>query len=157
MPYFIFIILYLIYLPSWATIYPYQQGPSPLVQALIIGTAENGRVYYLCRGQLFNRMFVGKTWYGYHQCTITYQGKEHALNQFTIPNQAEFGNYHWSTGLEKAIKISTNSDGTSLYLCQAQLNGSLQPGITWSGYNHCIIAYDGLEVITDIFRILSRK
>jgi len=42
-----------------------------------------------------------------------------------------------------------------LYLCQSNFKGSIQPGKTWAGYNHCNISYAGQEIITDYYHVLS--
>lgn len=128
---------------------------SPLASALIIGTEANGRTLFLCRTFFLGTNQFGATWAGAQQCIFTDNGKVHAVSEFTIPNEKEFGHHMWSIKGEKGLPIGKDNKGNSLFLCQTQINGSLLPGKTWSGYNHCNIAYHGVEVIADLTYILS--
>lgn len=140
----------------WAIPQPSQQKVSPFVYALKTGTDVHGKALYLCLAQLFDSVQPGKTWPGSDQCLVPYAGKEYIVNQFTIPNEHEFNPYIWMHGAQKAIVIGKDSNGRSLFLCQTNFNGSEQPGKTWQGYNHCNISFNGLEIITDDYRVLSK-
>ncbi|MCL9685166.1 DUF3421 domain-containing protein [Legionella maioricensis] len=142
----------------WADMHQHQSlHPSPLVNALRIGTDTNGTILYLCRATLFNSVQPGKTWAGYNRCNIPYGGKEYVVDQFTIPNQRDFGHFTWEENVRGAVRIGTDTNGNPLFLCQSNFHGSVQPGKTWPGYNHCNIAFAGREIIMDDYRILSNR
>ncbi|HRD69406.1 MAG TPA: DUF3421 domain-containing protein [Legionella sp.] len=129
---------------------------SPLAQALRVGMDSHGSPLYLCKARLLNGVVLGKTWAGYGRCVVAYNGKELSVTQFTIPNQREFGHYTWERGAQDAMVIGQAPDGKPLFLCQTNFNGTIQPGTSWPGYNHCNISVSGREVITNNYRILSK-
>jgi hypothetical protein len=140
---------------NYAATLNFNAHASPLASALVIGTEANGRTLFLCRVNLSDIVQFGKTWAGSQQCILTDNGKQYAVSQFIIPNEKEFGHYMWAAKGGKGIPMGTDSKGDSLFLCQSYFNGSIFPGKTWSGYDHCNIAYNGVEVIADITYILS--
>jgi hypothetical protein len=143
--------------PVFANPNRHQHPVSPLATALRVGTDTNGTVLYLCRAKLFNSIQPGKTWAGYGRCNVPYGGKEYVVAQYMVPDQREFGNYNWERGSRSAMQIGKDTNGNPLFVCQANFNGSIQPGKTWQGYNHCNISYGGREIITDYYRVLSTQ
>lgn len=134
----------------------HQHTRSPLIDALRIGVDTDGKILFLCRAKLFNSIQPGKTWAGYDRCNVPYNGKEYIVDQFTIPNQHEFGHYNWEQPGHGSMPIGRDTNGNVLFLCQSNFRNSIQPGKTWPGYNHCNISYAGKEIITDNYRILSK-
>ncbi|RUR16224.1 DUF3421 domain-containing protein [Legionella sp. km535] len=134
----------------------HHHNSSSLTTALRTGIDTNGNVLYLCQAKLFGSIQPGKTWAGYGRCNVPYGGKEYIVDQFTIPNQRSFGQFNWERDQRGALQIGKDTNGNPLFVCQVNFNGSIQPGKTWPGYNHCNISYAGREVITDNFRVLSR-
>ncbi|CAM2833971.1 DUF3421 domain-containing protein [Legionella worsleiensis] len=141
---------------SFANSIMLQPNVSPLAAALRTGTDTNGTVLYLCIAKLFDSIQPGKTWAGYNRCNVPYGGKEYIVEQFSIPEQHSFGSFSWERHQLNAIPIGRDTDDKPLYVCHTVFNGSIQPGKTWPGYNHCNISYAGREIITDFFRVLSR-
>lgn len=135
----------------------HQHQRSPLTNALRTGTDTNGNILFLCQAKLFNSIQPGKTWAGYGRCNVPYGGKEYVVDQFTIPNQREFGHYNWERTIRGAMQIGRDTNGNPLFVCQSNFRGSIQPGKTWPGYKHCNISYAGREIITDNYRILSAE
>ncbi|KTD52827.1 DUF3421 domain-containing protein [Legionella quateirensis] len=152
-------LLFMTLLVSSVFAYPnvHHHQVSPLTNALRTGTDTNGAILYLCQAKLFGSIQPGKTWAGYGRCNVPYGGKEYVVDQFTIPNQRSFGQFNWERDHRSALQIGKDTNGNPLFVCQANFNGSIQPGKTWPGYNHCNISYAGREVITDYFRVLSRQ
>lgn len=134
----------------------HQHEVSPLTDAVRTGTDTNGAILYLCQAKLFNSTQPGKTWAGYNRCNVPYGGKEYIVEQFSIPNKNLLGRFNWTRDMRGAIQLGKDTNGNPLFVCQAHFHGSIQPGKTWSGYNHCNISYAGREIITDNFFIMSR-
>lgn len=134
----------------------HRHSTSPLTYAVRTGIDTNGTILYLCQAKLFNSVQPGKTWTGYNRCNVPYGGKEYVVEQFTIPNQKGLGQFNWEHDARGAIQVGKDTNGNSLFVCQANFHGSIQPGKTWPGYNHCNISYAGREIITDNFRVMSR-
>ncbi|KTD79394.1 DUF3421 domain-containing protein [Legionella waltersii] len=149
-------ILILLFSPLFATTH-YHQSSSPFLYALRTGTDTNGRPLYLCRAKLFNSIQPGKTWPGYGRCNVPYGGKEYIVSEFTLPTQQEIGHINWEPANAQPLVIGRDTNGNPLFVCQANFNGSIQPGKTWPGYYHCNISYGGREVITDNYRVLSAQ
>ncbi|MCL5272286.1 MAG: DUF3421 domain-containing protein, partial [Gammaproteobacteria bacterium] len=68
---------------------------------------------------------------------------------------SESGHFNWKRDVRGALQIGRDRNGNPLFVCQANFHGSIQPGKTWPGYNHCNISYAGREIITDNYRVLS--
>lgn len=147
--------LAVLFSPVFATTHVHPQAISPLANALRTGIDTNGKPLYLCLGNLFNSTQPGKTWPGYGRCNVPYGGKEYVLNNYTIPNQQQFGRVQWAAGNVQPLVIGKDTNNNPLFLCQSNFNGSMQPGKTWPGYNHCNISYGGREIIMDNYQILG--
>ncbi|WP_298623414.1 DUF3421 domain-containing protein [uncultured Legionella sp.] len=60
---------------------------------------------------------------------------------------------HRISPLTDAIRTGIDTNGAILYLCQAKLFNSVQPGKTWAGYDRCNVPYGGKEYVVDQFTI----
>lgn len=145
------LLLSLIFYPLYASSY----DNNALSEAFITGSDTDGKPFFLCIGKLYGSKQPGKTWPGYGRCNIPYDGKEYIVDRFETPSRAEFRRSHWQKKVHSAVKIGHDSNGTPLFLCQTWFQGSRQPGKTWPGYNHCNISYDGRELITDNYTVLT--
>lgn len=128
---------------------------SPITYAVRTGIDTNGAILYLCQAKLFNSIQPGKTWFGYDRCNVAYGGKEYVIEEYTIPSQRELGHLNWTRDVRGALQIGRDTNGNPLFVCQANFHGSIQPGKTWQGYNHCNFSFAGREIITDNYRVLS--
>lgn len=123
-------------------------------QAFQIGRDTNGAPLYLCMAELFGRVQQGKTWPGYNHCNIAYHGREYLVSNYNLAPRRVYQHASWQNEPRQAIVVSRN-DRHPIYLCQAKFRGSMQPGKTWPGYNHCNISYAGKEIRVDNFVILG--
>ncbi len=133
----------------------YHQEISPLGFALRTGADTDGKALYLCTANLFNSIQPGKTWAGYGYCNIPYGGKEYVIQEFNIPDQRTLGRVVWDRMPHHPLNVGRDTNGNTLFLCRANFNGSIQPGKTWPGYNHCNISYRGREIIMNDYSILN--
>ena len=123
--------------------------------AYAIGHDTNGKVLFACRAHYKGSLQPGKTWHGYDNCNIGYGGKEYAIKHFEIMTQKPGLKTHWEPkGASQALTVGKDTDGKALYFCKTRFANSIQPGKTWSGYNHCNISYAGKEILQSQYRVL---
>lgn len=153
-----FLIMAFLLQSGWSTsnVHYHNEGGYSLENAFRTGVDTDNKPLFLCLAKLFGSLQPGKTWAGYGHCNVPYGGKEYVVDQFEIPSRETFRRIFWSVDGGAAISVGRDTNGNPLFLCQADFNGSKQPGKTWPGYNHCNISYGGQEIITDNYRVLAK-
>lgn len=155
--YFIYLLIGFLFLnnQSFALVSASISSKAPFSSALIVGIKANNEPLFLCSGFILGVNHFGFTQSNTKFCFIAKQGKVIALTDFIIPNEKEFGHYYWSAETHHPIQMGKDVQGRAIFLCQTKLNGEIFPGLTWAGYPHCNIAYNGKELITDIATVFS--
>ncbi len=70
------------------------------------------------------------------------------IHQHHLPN---------SSPLTPALRVGTDTNGATLYLCRAKFFNSIQLGKTWAGYNRCNVPYGGKEYVVGQFTIPNQQ
>ena len=121
------------------------------IHAFAIGSDTDGKTLYACRGRFNNSIQIGKTWANYGKCNIAYGGKEYLLNRFDVMVKQSWQKTHWGNKRDgRPLTLGRDTNGNRLFLCKTRFKGSVQPGKTWAGYNHCNISYAGKELILSL-------
>jgi DM9 repeat len=123
--------------------------------AFDVGPDTDGKILYACRAYFKGSVQPGKTWRGYDKCNIAYGGKEYIIKRFELMLESPSVNSDWQKNLDRApVVIGQDTNGKALYLCKSRYLGSIQPGKTWQGYNHCNISYGGREIVQNNYKVL---
>lgn len=142
--------LFLIQAPSTAG----QNGPSFATgkngaisnRAAPVGYEANGTTLYACVGNFNNGRHPGKIRQGFSGCNIGYGGKEYTANSYSVLTSPG----RWVARADgnipqRAPVVGNEADGSPLYMCRAQFNGSLAPGKIGPSTGSCNIGYGGKE------------
>lgn len=123
--------------------------------ALVVGYQSDHSPLYLCQaGVILGGVQPGKTWSNYTMCNVPFAGQEKLQRLYSLfvvdPDQHHA--HHWihyngQPIASHAFAVGHEQDGKVLYLCRAKIDGGMQPGKTWAGYNGCNVPYGGQEKV----------
>lgn len=116
---------------------------------------STGHTLYLCRARYQNSWQIGKTWLAYFHCNISMAGREIVTSHYQVFYGQPHGRWQHFSGYVpgNAMPLGRDTNGNTLFLCHGYYKGNLEPGKTWSGYNHCNIPYAGREVLLSDYAI----
>lgn len=122
---------------------------------------SGGPTLYPCRAYMDGKgLQLGKFRPEFGGCNIPYGGREYGVTRYqvlttTLPLitqtlQSEKPNSAHLVG-------GYDSDGSPLYVCQAEYNGGLVPGKTRANWNYCDVAWGGSEHAVQRYNVLLPK
>jgi hypothetical protein len=114
------------------------------------GTDTDGTPLYICSAFFDGSTQLGKLHSSFGGCNISYGGVEYTeSNYFVLVS-------NWLGNSEFDFPAGTDSDGSTLYVCRAMLNGGLiYPGKMRQGWNECSYGLSGKEQWGSLYEILS--
>lgn len=125
---------------------------APLPPDAVMGGAENGVVYYICRTTFGGGLQPGKMING--KCHISYMGNEVMANQFQI--LVSHQPMSWIASrfgyLPNNAYPGGHEQGNTLYICQAQYHHGIHPGKIID--RNCHIAWGGREISVPYYNVL---
>jgi len=127
--------------------------------ALPFGTdGTTGQFLYSCRAQLNGNDYqLGKVRPGLGGCFIPYGGQEVSVTQYqvltaAIPLIAD--NRNGTHPFPSSVVGGYDSDGATLYVCQASFGGGMVPGKTRADLTSCIVGWNGGEHYVSNYNVL---
>ena len=118
--------------------------------AIRAGTDADGTPLYICSAVYDGSSIPGKLHSSFHGCNVSYGGVEHTIFDYyvLVPSWLGAPFYDFPAGVD--------SDGSTLYVCRALLNGGIQyPGKKRKTWTDCDYGFAGKEQSDAVYEPLS--
>ena len=126
-----------------------ESGGSVPFDAVRGGTDIGGQSLYLCVANYLGQKIPGKVRQQFGACYIAYQGREVAVNPYTVLVPSFFRDGTQTPAFEAPTGFTTGleTNGVQLFTCRGYLGGGIHPGSVAYDGTSCSFGWGGQEQI----------
>ena len=128
--------------------------PGALPSGVIVGGAEGGQDFAICRAPDHTGLHIGKVKAGGPGCSVGVDGKEEIVDRFDVL-VTRWVFQHGGRTPVSAVP-SGQEDGGILYVCRAQSQGAVEIGKVDSNLGGCHVGMQNREVVFPNYEVLSQ-